>query len=90
MCIYISIIELTTLHINFVFKSQIESQILCVSYSNVVGENQPAGLKSNLFLVCSAYDESTSRRKHGENPLMRINGQFTTLLNLGLVMRDPP
>lgn len=38
MCIYISIIELTTQHINFVFKSQIESQILCVSYSNVVGE----------------------------------------------------
>lgn len=26
----------------------------------------------------------------GENPLMRINGQFTTLLNLGLVIRDPP
>lgn len=60
MCIYISIIELTTQHINFVFKSQIESQILCVSYSNVVGEHQPAGLKSNLFLIRSAYDESTS------------------------------
>lgn len=60
MYIYISIIELTTQHINFVFKSQIESQILCVSYSNVVGEYQPAGLKSNLFLIRSAYDESTS------------------------------
>ena len=32
MCIYISIIELTTQHINFVFKSQIESQILCLIF----------------------------------------------------------